>query len=114
MKRAVLHADNSTAGEKIFPYIQAQQLASTAMERANIIASDPDYDGWEGLFFDPEYDVSQLLLGIPISRPVYKCPVLYSGKFREIINMYFEVMCDVHEISTDKPKQVDWNQEKLY
>ena len=80
-----------------------------------MMIDNPDYDGWGGLFFDPDYDVSQLFLGVPISRPVYRCPVLYSGKFREIIDMYFQVMCELHDISTDKPEQVDWtSQDRLY
>lgn len=77
-----------------------------------MMIDNPDYDGWGGLFFDPNIDVSKLFLGVPISRPIYKCPVLYTGKFREIIDTYFKILCHIHDISTDQPTEVIWNDPK--
>jgi hypothetical protein len=111
IKRAVLFAEFDSSNKRIFPYAQAKQLASTAMWRANIMVVDPDIRWWEWLFFDPADDVSKRLLSIPAWRPVYRCPLLYSGKFREIIDMHFQIMCDIHSISIDKPSEVDWNTE---
>lgn len=101
-KRAVILSSNTNVG---FPYQQAVQFASSSIERLNILAFDP-YVWWEGLFFDPEIDVRTLLQWIPISRPIYKCPVLYSWEFRRLSDYYFELLKSIWENSSDKPKNL--------
>lgn len=108
IKRAVLFSEINSEWNKVFPYMLAQQFASTAMGRANYMAAHPEIRGWEWLFFDPTIDVSKLFLGLETWRPIYRCPVLYSWKFRELTDMYFGIMCRLHTISVDQPKQVDW------
>jgi hypothetical protein len=108
IKRAVLFAEKDSDWNRIFPYTLAQQFASTAMGRANYMAAHPEIRGWEWLFFDPTIDVSKQFLGLETWRPIYRCPVLYSWKFRELTDMYFTIMCRLHTISVDQPKQVDW------
>lgn len=109
IKRAVLFAERDENNIRIFPYKNAVQFASTSIERARMMAIDPDIKWWESLFFDPDIDISKQYLGYPISRPIYRCPILYSGKFRETIDVYFAILCEVWSISKDTPAQVDWN-----
>jgi hypothetical protein len=94
--------------ERNFPYRLGIQFASTSLERANILAQDPDIQGWQGLFFDPSYDISSMYLGIPTTRPVYNCPVLYSWEFRSLIDHYYSILCVLWENSKDKPKALEY------
>ncbi len=110
MKRAVLFSELDIGGNRIFPYQKAVQLASTHIERANYMARNPDILAWDTIFFDLQIDTSKQFLGYPVSeRPLYRCPVLHSWKFREFIDMYFSILCQAWEQSSDRPKIVDWS-----
>ncbi len=110
VKRAVIFSEKNENNTRVFPYKNAVQFCSTSIERARMMAANPDVNWWEFLFFDSDTDVSKLYLWFPITRPIYRCPVLYSGKFREIIDAYFNILCETWDISTDMPIQVDWNE----
>lgn len=106
LKRVVITSYSKWETE--FPYKLAVQFASTSLERANKMAIDPDIEWWKWLFFDPDIDISKLFPWMPTTRPVYKCPVLYSWEFRKIIDEYYKILCALWESSSDKPADLNY------